>query len=331
MAKNPIPNPIPPRTGTGILLINLGTPDQPTPASVRRYLAEFLSDLRVVEIPRIAWQPVLRGIILPIRGRKSAALYQTIWDKEKNDSPLRAYTKGLADRLYKKLGPDIQVDYAMRYGNPPIEQRLRHLVDQGCEHIIVLPLYPQFCAATVATAMDVIYRCCLKWRWPPTIIQIPPYFDHPDYVQSIVESIRADLPEDSEALLYSFHGMPVRTYRKGDPYHDQALVSFDLIKERLRRPDLPQYLAFQSRFGPEQWLKPYASEEVVRLANEGIKKLAVIAPGFSCDCIETLEEIALGLEETFIEAGGEKLTYIPCLNDSDWAESLYLSLIERYL
>jgi len=298
----------------GVLLINLGTPEDASPAAVRRYLREFLSDPRVVEIPKLVWQPILRGIVLRTRPKKSAHAYQQVWTEA--GSPLAAITRAQAAALKDAFGPDVAVDYAMRYGSPAIGDRVRALKDAGCERILVAPLYPQYCAATTATANDEAFRAFAAMRWQPALRTLPPYHDDPRHIAALKETVEAQLAEldfTPDALMTSFHGMPERTLHLGDPYHCQCRKTARLLGEALGRELV---VTFQSRFGRAKWLEPYTDETLGSLPAKGVKKVAVLAPGFSADCLETLEELAMQGRDTFLGAGGERFAYLPCLNDS---------------
>lgn len=300
----------------GVLIVNLGSPDAPEPAAVKRYLKEFLSDRRVVEIPALLWQPILRGIILNTRPAKSAALYASIWDRDRGDSPLRVITADQASALQAAL-PDVSVDFAMRYGNPSIPDRLAALKAAGCTRILVMPLYPQYSAATTATVIDKVGDTLKAMRWQPALRFLPPYHDDPLYIAALAEDARtalAALDFEPDVLVASFHGMPERTLELGDPYHCHAQKTARLLREALGRDETDFRTAFQSRFGKAEWLKPYLDKTLESLAREGVRKIAVIAPGFSADCIETLEEIAIQGRELFLHAGGTHFAYLRCLN-----------------
>ncbi|MBA4756885.1 ferrochelatase [Sphingosinicella sp.] len=300
----------------GVLIVNLGSPDAPEPAAVKRYLKEFLSDRRVVEIPALLWQPILRGIILNTRPAKSAALYASIWDRDRGDSPLRVITADQASALQAAL-PDVRVDFAMRYGNPSIPDRLAALKAAGCTRILVMPLYPQYSAATTATVIDKVGDTLKAMRWQPALRFLPPYHDDPLYIAALAEDARtalAALDFEPDVLVASFHGMPERTLELGDPYHCHAQKTARLLREALGRDETDFRTAFQSRFGKAEWLKPYLDKTLESLAREGVRKIAVIAPGFSADCIETLEEIAIQGRELFLHAGGTHFAYLRCLN-----------------
>jgi ferrochelatase len=313
----------------GVLLINLGTPDAPTAPAVRRYLAEFLSDRRVVEIPPIAWQPILRGIILNTRPRKSAHAYSLVWTE--HGSPLAHYTRSKAEKLRGAFGDGVIVDWAMRYGNPSIADRLTAMKAAGCDRILLAPMYPQYCGATTATANDKAFAVLSGWRRQPAVRTLPPYYDDPAYIDALKASIEralANLDFTPDLILASFHGMPQRTADLGDPYRDHCLTTARLLGEALGRE---VRVAFQSRFGRAKWLEP-ATDQVLRaLPGERVRKVAVVAPGFSVDCLETLEELAIRGRQTFVDAGGTDFAYLPCLNDSDPALALLRILLEREL
>jgi ferrochelatase len=317
----------------GVLLVNLGTPDDASPAAVRRYLKQFLSDRRVVEIPPLLWQPILRGIILNTRPRKSAANYAKVWDAEAGDSPLRVITRAQAEGLQAML-PGVRVDWAMRYGQPAIADRLAALRDAGCTRILVAPLYPQYSAATTATVMDSAFDVLKRWRWQPALRTLPPYHDDPAYIDALASSIEtglAALDFEPEVVLASFHGMPERTLRLGDPYHCHCQKTARLLGERLGWPAGRLRASFQSRFGRAEWLKPYTDATLRSLPGEGVRRVAVVAPGFAADCLETLEEIALQGRESFEQAGGERFAYLPCLNAGEPGMAMLRTLVVREL
>lgn len=319
---------IPPRK-VGVLLVNLGTPDAPDAKSVKRYLGEFLSDRRVVEIPPIAWQPILRGIILNTRPKKSAHAYELVWTKD--GSPLAAITRAQSDALQGAFGEGVMVDWAMRYGNPSIPTRLQAMKDAGCERILIAPLYPQYCAATTATANDKAFAHLATMRWQPAIRTLPPYHDDPTYIAALktsVETQLAALDFEPDLLLATFHGMPQRTLALGDPYHCHCQKTARLLGEALGRP---LRVAFQSRFGPAKWLGPATDTTLEGLPGEGVKKVALVAPGFSADCLETLEEIAIRGRESFIGAGGTHFAYLNCLNADPPGVAMLQSLLRREL
>jgi ferrochelatase len=313
----------------GLLLINLGTPDSADAKAVRRYLAQFLSDRRVVEIPAIAWQPILRGIILTTRPRKSAEAYKLVWTEE--GSPLAAITRAQAAALVGAFGEAVIVDHAMRYGQPGIAKRIDALMAQGCDRILLAPLYPQYCAATTATANDAAFAHLATLRRQPAIRTLPPYYDDPAYIGALKASVEeglAGLDFEPQAILASFHGMPERTRQLGDPYHDQCQATARLLSAALGRP---LEVAFQSRFGQAKWLEPATDARLKALPGEGVTDLAVIAPGFSADCLETLEELAIRGRDDFQAAGGRKFAYLPCLNHDAPGVAMLRALIGREL
>lgn len=308
---------LPPKKG--VLLVNLGTPDATDYWSMRRYLKEFLSDRRVIETPRVLWWLILNLIVLTFRPKRSGANYDKIWDRENNDSPLRVTTKSQAKILAERLGDEAVVDFAMRYGNPSIESRLHALTQKGCNRIAVVPLYPQYAAATTATVNDKVFDALKKMRWQPAIRTAPAYADDPVYIAALAKSIEtgiSNLDFTPDLIITSYHGMPLSYLKKGDPYHCQCFKSTRLLREKLGYETDKMMVTFQSRFGPEEWLKPYTDETLEALPEQGIKKVAILAPAFSVDCLETLEELAMEGEEIFMEAGGTHYAYIPCLNDT---------------
>jgi protoporphyrin/coproporphyrin ferrochelatase len=313
----------------GVLLINLGTPDLPEPGAVRVYLRQFLSDPRVIEIPRLVWQPILRGIILNTRPRKSAHAYRQVWTEE--GSPLAAITRRQAKALEGSFGENVLVDYAMRYGRPAIGDSIEALKSKGCERILLAPLYPQYCAATTATANDEAFRHLAKMRWQPAIRTLPPYHDDPDYIAALKNSVQASLARlafEPQAIVASFHGMPERTLHLGDPYHCQCQKTGRLLSEALGRE---LSVAFQSRFGRAKWLEPATEDVMKAFPARGITKIALVAPGFSADCLETLEELAIRGQEAFIKAGGTHFAYLPCLNDGPDGMKMLRNIIGREL
>jgi protoporphyrin/coproporphyrin ferrochelatase len=313
----------------GVLIVNLGSPDAPTTEAVKRYLLEFLSDPRVVEIPSILWQPILRGVILNTRPSKSAAAYREVWSDE--GAPLIVITKRQTEAMQARLGPDIIVDFAMRYGNPSIEQRLTALQDQGCDRILIAPLYPQYSGATTATVNDMVFETLGKMRWQPAIRTLPPYYDDPAHIAALkadIETHLAALPFKPDAVMASFHSMPERTLLRGDPYHCQCQKTARLLGEAL---GLELIVSFQSRLGRAKWLGPATDATLEELPGKGIRKLAVVAPGFSADNLETLEEVAIRGRESFLEAGGTDFAYLPCLNDSQPGLDMLAALLSREL
>ncbi len=325
----PAEHPPIPKPKIGVLLINLGTPNTPEPGSVRLYLKEFLSDPRVVEIPQLIWQPILRGIILNTRPKKSAHAYKQVWTQE--GSPLAAITARQARALANSFGEGVTVDYAMRYGRPAIRERIESLKAAGCERILIAPLYPQYCAATTATANDEAFAYLRKMRWQPAVRTLPPYFDDPLHIDALARITIQELDAldfEAEAVVASFHGMPQRTLELGDPYHCHCQKTERLLSQAMGRELI---VAFQSRFGRAKWLEPATDVTLAQLARKGTKKVAILAPGFSADCLETLEELAIRGRETFIEAGGTHFAYLPCLNDSAPGIALLRALIAREL
>lgn len=320
----------------GVLLANLGTPDAPDTASVKRYLAEFLSDRRVVEIPPIAWQPILRGIILNTRPKKSAAAYRKVWMEE--GSPLAVITRRQAEGLQARLGDGVHVDWAMRYGQPSIPERLKAMVDAGCDRILFAPLYPQYSGATTGTAVDKAADTLKEMRWQPALRVLPAYHDHNAYLGALeADTLRQLEALDfvPEVLLLSFHGMPLRTLELGDPYHCHCRKTARLLEERLtqkaRWRDMRVVTSFQSRFGRAKWLEPATDATLVAEAQAGTRRIAVTMPGFSADCLETLEEIAMEGRHGFLEAGGERYATLACLNDSDAGMAMLEALIRQEL
>jgi ferrochelatase len=310
--------------GIGILLVNLGTPDAADAPAVRRYLKEFLSDPRVIERNGRLWRFVLNWLILPIRPRRKARDYAKIWNKERNESPIKTITRSQAEKLaaiIEPLGKHIIVDWAMRYGNPSIASRLEALVARGCERILVMPLYPQYAAATTATVCDEVFRYMMRLRKQPALRILPPYYDDPYYIEVLCSSLQAEiraLPYDPDAILVSYHGMPKEYVLKGDPYESQCVKTTELMRERMGLDDKKMPMAFQSRFGRGAWLTPYTIKVVRQLVKKkAVRNLVVITPGFSADCLETLEEIAVENAHVFKRAGGKNFAAIPCLNDSE--------------
>lgn len=313
----------------GVMLVNLGTPDAPDMRSVKNYLREFLSDRRVVELPAIIWQPVLRGIVLNTRPQKSAEAYRAVWSDD--GSPLAANTMRQAAALRHAFGEGVIVDWAMRYGNPSIEAAMNRLREAGCDRILLAPLYPQYCAATTATANDKAFELLRAMRWQPALRTLPPYYDDPVHIEALRVSIAeglAGLDFEPEAIVVSFHGMPARTLALGDPYHCQCQKTARLLGAALGR-DVT--VTFQSRFGSAIWLEPATDVTLEALPTKGVKKVVVVAPGFSSDCLETLEEIAIRGREQFEEAGGTHFAYLPCLNDSPVGVEMLRTLLAREL
>lgn len=312
----------------GVLLVNLGTPDAPDRKSVKRYLKQFLSDKRVVEIPQIIWQPILRGIILNTRPQKSAEAYKLVWTDE--GSPLAAYTRRQSEKLMERMD-GITVDWAMRYGNPDIESRLRNMKESGCDRILVAPLYPQHSGATTASVHDAVFDALLDMRWQPALRTLPPYHDDPAYIEALAVNLKSQLAEldfEPDAIIASFHGMPQRTLELGDPYHCHCQKTARLLGEKM---NVELTVSFQSRFGRAKWLEPATDAVLEEMPASGNKSIAIFAPGFSSDCLETLEELAIRGKEQFEAAGGENFAYLPCLNDSDPGMNMLETLLRREL
>jgi ferrochelatase len=319
----------------GVVLLNLGTPDATDYWSVRRYLKEFLSDPRVIETPKWLWWPLLNLVILSFRPQKSGHAYAQIWDKERNESPLRVITRAQAENLAGRIGSDeIVVDYAMRYGNPSTQSVLERLQAAGCSKILLVPLYPQYSATTTATANDKAFEAFGQMRWQPAVRTAPAYFEDAKYIETLANSIRdgvAALPFEPDLVITSYHGMPVEYLKRGDPYHCQCYKTTRLVREYLGWDKSRIMVTFQSRFGPTKWLEPYTDVTLAALPAKGIKKVAILAPAFSADCIETLEEIAMQGKDTFMEAGGQEFAYLPCLNDSPAGMDMIESMVRREL
>jgi ferrochelatase len=318
---------------TGILLINLGTPDSTSWWDIRKYLKEFLSDKRVIEVNPILWQIILNLFILTFRPSKTAHAYKKIWRKETNESPLLYFTRSQAKKLNNKIGNDkIIVDFAMRYGNPSIKSKLNFLKKKGCENIIILPLYPQYAAATTATVCDEVYRSLMGMRWQPSLQVIPHYESEPAYIDALVKSLERKIENISwkpDLIISSYHGIPKKYFDKGDPYHCYCHKTTRLMKEKFNLIDIR--LTFQSRFGPQEWLTPYTDKTLESLPENGIKNLLVICPGFASDCVETLEEIDIQGREIFLNSGGKNFDLIPCLNDSSDHIDLFEKLVKKYI
>ena len=321
-AHAPADHPKIPAEKVGLLVANLGTPDATDYWSMRRYLGEFLSDKRVIDYSAWLWQPLLQLVILTKRPFTSGAAYKSIWNEDADESPLmtitKAQTAALKSEMAQRYGDNVMVDFCMRYGNPSTESKVRAMVEAGCTKILFFPLYPHYAGATSATANDQFFRALMKEKWQPIARVVPPYFDDPAYIDALAQSVEkayANADRKPDILVCSYHGVPERYLREGDPYHCQCQKTTRLLKERLGWDDTQIKTTFQSKFGPEEWLKPYTVEEVARLAKSGKKNIAISAPAFSADCIETLEEINEEIKESFEHAGGEHFTYIPCLND----------------
>lgn len=320
----------------GVLLVNLGTPDTADARGVRIYLKEFLSDVRVIEDQGLLWKLVLNGIILRVRPGKKARDYLKIWNTENNESPLKTITRSQSDKLAAAIADHdhVVVDWAMRYGNPSIASRVEALTAQGCDRLLVVPLYPQYSAATSATVCDEVFRVLAGMRAQPTLRVTPPYYDDPDYIEALAVSINAHLatlPFQPELIVASFHGMPQKYVDKGDPYAAQCIATTDALRKRMGLDASKLLLTFQSRFGFDEWLKPYTDKTMEKLAKDGVRRIAVLTPGFSADCLETLEEIAQENAEIFKHNGGEQFAFIPCLNDSDPGMDVIRQLVLREL
>ena len=316
----------------GVLIVNLGTPDAPQASPVRRYLAEFLSDRRVVEIPPIAWQPILCGIILNTRPKKSANAYAQVWTDE--GSPLAVITRRQAEAMRGRFGDTVTVDWAMRYGTPSIHDRLQGLMDEGCERILLAPLYPQYSGATTATVVDKAADKLRAMRWQASLRTLPPYHDDPLYIDALEADLTRQLDAldfDPEVLLLSFHGMPQRTLELGDPYHCHCRKTARLLSDRLTGRNMRIRTSFQSRFGPAKWLEPATDDVIAEEAGKGTKRMAIAAPGFSADCLETLEELAMQGRDQFTEEGGTHFAALSCLNTSDPGLHMLEALLRREL
>ncbi|WP_118138081.1 ferrochelatase [Oceanicella sp. SM1341] len=326
------------RAKVGVILANLGTPDGTDYWSMRRYLSEFLSDSRVIDYPRWKWQPILQGIILSKRPFSSGRAYAGIWNTELNESPLRTITREQTEQVRAGMaalfGDSVMVDFCMRYGNPSTGSVIRRMQEAGCERIVFFPLYPQYAGATTATANDQAFRALMKLKWQPAIRTVPAYYDHPLYIDALarsVEEVYAGMAQRPELLITSYHGVPKRYLEEGDPYHCQCQKTSRLLRERLGMSGEELRVTFQSKFGPEEWLQPYTVEEVARLAESGVRRIAIMAPAFSADCVETLEEINEEIRDSFLHAGGEEFTYIPCLNANDAHVAMLIDILCREL
>ncbi|MCB2055758.1 MAG: ferrochelatase [Geminicoccaceae bacterium] len=339
MAQEHLPSghPAVPRPKIGVLLLNLGTPDGTDYRSMRRYLSEFLSDRRVIDYSPWLWQPLLQLVILTRRPKKSGEAYRAIWNEERDESPLRTVTRSQAEKLAAVLeadGPDLVVDWAMRYGNPSTDLVLRRLADAGCDRIVAMALYPQYAAPTTATAYDKVFESLMKMRRQPALRTMGPYHDHPTYIRLLAESVRthlAGLGDEPQKLVVSYHGLPERYLMEGDPYHCMCQKTSRLLCEELGWPGARLLTVFQSRFGREEWLKPYLDETLEALPREGVKRIAVISPAFVADCVETLEEIDQQGREQFMAAGGTSFSYVPCLNDGEAHVAFLADLARREL
>ena len=318
---------------TGVLIVNLGTPDSTNWWDIRRYLKEFLSDRRVIEVNPFVWQIILNLFILTLRPSKTAHAYKKIWIKETNESPLLYYTRSQANKLKAKIENEkILVDFAMRYGNPSIKSKLFRLKQKGCENIVILPLYPQYAAATTATVCDEVYRNLMKMRWQPSLQIIPHYESEPLYIKALVKSIKRKVEKINwrpDLIIASYHGIPKSYFDKGDPYQCYCQKTTRLIREQYK--DIEIKTTFQSRFGPQEWLQPYTDKTLEALPGEDKKNILVICPGFASDCVETLEEINIQGKESFLDNGGKNFDFIPCLNDNEDHIELFEALVKRYV
>ena len=318
---------------TGVLLVNLGTPDSTNWWDIRKYLKEFLSDRRVIEVNPIIWQVILNLFILTFRPSKTAHAYKKIWLKDQNESPLLYFTRSQANKLSSKIGEEkVIVDFAMRYGNPSIKSKMNKLKDEGCENIIILPLYPQYAAATTATVCDEVYRSLMSMRWQPSLQIIPHYDSHSLYIDALVKSLEKKMNEldwKPDLIISSYHGIPKSYFDRGDPYHCYCHKTTRLMREKFSKVEIQT--TFQSRFGPQEWLKPYTDKTLESLPKKGIKNLLVICPGFASDCVETLEEINIQGRDSFIESGGKNFDLVPCLNDNEDHINLFDNLVKKYL
>ena len=319
---------------TGVLLVNLGTPNSTNWFDIRKYLKEFLSDRRVIEVNPIIWQIILNLFILTFRPSKTAKAYKKIWMDKEDMSPLRYYTERQTFKLDEKIGNEsLIVDYAMRYGQPSIKSKINNLKEKGCENLVILPLYPQYAAATTATVCDEVYRTLSKMRWQPSLQIIPHYESEPLYIQAISKSIRNKITQINwkpDLIMASYHGIPKKYFEKGDPYHCYCHKTTRLITENINL-EIPIITTFQSRFGPQEWLQPYTDKTLEKLPKEGKKNILVICPGFASDCVETLEEISIEGKASFLEEGGENFDFVPCLNDSEEHVDLFAHLVKKYV
>jgi protoporphyrin/coproporphyrin ferrochelatase len=318
---------------TGVLIVNLGTPDSTSWWDIRKYLKEFLSDRRVIEVNPFIWQIILNLFILTFRPSKTAHAYKKIWFKETNESPLLYYTRSQANKLKKKIETrKVLVDFAMRYGNPSIRSRLKELKEKGCENIIILPLYPQYAGATTATVCDEVYRTLMKMRWQPSLQVIPHYESNPFYITALAKSIRSKIEKISwkpDLIIASYHGIPKSYFDKGDPYQCYCQKTTRLIRSQIK--DIEIKTTFQSRFGPQEWLQPYTDRTLEALPSQNKKNILVICPGFASDCVETLEEINIQGKESFLNNGGKNFDLIPCLNDTEEHIQVFETLVKKHL
>ena len=318
------------RQKTGVLICNLGTPETYKTKDVRRFLRQFLSDGRVIEIPKIIWWFILNGIILTLRPSKSAKLYKSVWTKE--GSPLLVLSKKLTEKLKKSVGDSCEVELAMRYGNPSMESALMSLKNKNCRKLIVIPMFPQYSGTTTGSIFDEVARVLSKWRWVPSLSFVNSYHDHPEYINALANSLSNHIKNNSpQKIIFTYHGIPKRNFDLGDPYQCYCQKTTRLVAEKLNLEDDTYITTFQSRFGPAEWLKPYTSDTMGELPLQEVKNVLVVAPAFSVDCLETIEEIDQENKEIFLKAGGEKFTYAPCLNDSTGQVNLLKAIIDKHL
>ena len=318
------------RQKTGVLICNLGTPETYKTKDVRRFLRQFLSDGRVIEIPKIIWWFILNGIILTLRPSKSAKLYKSVWTKE--GSPLLVLSKKLTEKLKKSVGDSCEVELAMRYGNPSMESALMSLKNKNCRKLIVIPMFPQYSGTTTGSIFDEVARVLSKWRWVPSLSFVNSYHDQPEYINALADSLSNHIKNNSpQKIIFTYHGIPKRNFDLGDPYQCYCQKTTRLVAEKLNLEDGTYITTFQSRFGPAEWLKPYTSDTMGELPLQEVKNVLVVAPAFSVDCLETIEEIDQENKEIFLKAGGEKFTYAPCLNDSGGQVNLLKAIIDKYL
>ncbi|WP_297326461.1 ferrochelatase [uncultured Bartonella sp.] len=323
------------KSKVGVLLINLGTPEGTDSKNVRTYLREFLSDRRVIEWPRIFWYPILYGIVLNVRPKKSGALYKRIWNNELNESPLRTYTRAQSEKLGEIFkNTNVIVDWAMRYGKPSIDEVLGRMIKEGCEKILFFPLYPQYSATTTATVLDSVFASLEKRRYLPAIRSVPPYSDDPVYIDALAQSVERHLKTLGfvpEKIIASYHGIPQSYAKRGDPYPEECQRTTTALRQKLQLGEDKLIMSFQSRFGPEEWLQPYTAETVEKLAKEGVKSIVVFNPGFVVDCLETVDEMGHEAKKTFLENGGVNFFHIPCLNDSEEGIKVIAHLVKQEL
>lgn len=323
------------KSKVGVLLINLGTPEGTDSKNVRTYLREFLSDRRVIEWPRIFWYPILYGIVLNVRPKKSGALYKRIWNNKLNESPLRTYTRAQSEKLGEIFkNTNVIVDWAMRYGKPSIDEVLGRMIKEGCEKILFFPLYPQYSATTTATVLDSVFASLEKRRYLPAIRSVPPYSDDPVYIDALAQSVERHLKTLGfvpEKIIASYHGIPQSYAKRGDPYPEECQRTTTALRQKLQLGEDKLIMSFQSRFGPEEWLQPYTAETVEKLAKEGVKSIVVFNPGFVVDCLETVDEMGHEAKKTFLENGGVDFFHIPCLNDSEEGMKVIAHLVKQEL